>query len=62
MAKLVNAYDNNELFFEGSVEDCKKEVSVLAQKYNYGIYRYWKDLDCMEYFDIGDVVLTILYV
>ena len=62
MAKLVNAYDNKEVFYEGAVEDCKKEVSVLAQKYNYGIYRYWKDLDCMEYFDIGDVVLTILYV
>ena len=47
MAKLVNAYDNNELFFEGSVEDCKKEVGVLAQKYNCVIYRYGKDLDCM---------------
>ena len=62
MAKLVNAYDSNELFFEGTVEDCKKEVGVLAQKYNYGIYRYWKDLDCREYFDISKVVLTILYV
>ena len=62
MVKLVNAHDNKEVFYEGAVEDCKKEVSVLAQKYNYGIYRYWKDLDCMEYFDIGNVVLTILYV
>lgn len=62
MAKLVNAYDNKEVFYEGAVEDCKKEVSVLAQKYNYGIYRYWKDLDCREYFDISKVVLTILYV
>ena len=62
MAKLVNAYDNNELYFEVTVEDCKKEVGVLAQKYNYGIYRYWKDLDCKEYFDISKVVLTILYV
>ena len=48
MAKLVNAYDNNELFFEGSIEDCKKEVGVLAQKYNYGIFHYWKDVDWME--------------
>ena len=62
MAKLVNAYDNNELFFEGSIEDCKKEVGVLAQKYNYGLSRYWKALACMAHFDIADVVLTILYV
>ena len=62
MAKLVNAYDNNEIYYEGTVEECQKEIGVLAHKYNYGIYRYWKDLNCMEYYDIGNVVLTILYV